>query len=68
MAGVYGEDTYRVDVAYPYIIAVNNLSQFMAMYCLVLFYKANKVELGKSIKPDNILRAEPERFIFTICL
>jgi len=25
---------------------VNNLSQFVAMYCLVLFYRANKDELG----------------------
>jgi ABC-type Fe3+-siderophore transport system permease subunit len=45
MAGVYGDDEYRADVAFPYIIVVNNFSQFVAMYCLVLFYKANKDEL-----------------------
>jgi ABC-type Fe3+-siderophore transport system permease subunit len=43
--GAYGEDEFRADVAFPYIIAVNNLSQFVAMYCLVLFYRANKDEL-----------------------
>jgi len=43
--GVYGEDEFKAGVAFPYIIAVNNLSQFVAMYCLVLFYRANKDEL-----------------------
>ena len=46
MSGVYGEDQYRPDVAYPYILVVNNLSQFVAMYCLVLFYIANRAELA----------------------
>lgn len=46
MAGVYGEGEFRGDVAFPYMIAVNNFSQFIAMYCLVLFYKANKEELA----------------------
>ncbi|CAG7731744.1 unnamed protein product [Allacma fusca] len=45
-SGVYGEGEFRADAAFPYIIAVNNLSQFVAMYCLVLFYKANKDELA----------------------
>ncbi|ODM96812.1 Transmembrane protein [Orchesella cincta] len=43
--GVYGEDEYRSNMAFPYIIAINNVSQFVAMYCLVLFYRANKDEL-----------------------
>lgn len=47
---VYGESTFQVDVAYPYIVAINNLSQFTAMYCLVLFYKANLAEL-RPMKP-----------------
>lgn len=46
MSDVYGEDEYRVDAAFPYIVFINNVSQFIAMYCLVLFYKANKAELG----------------------
>jgi len=46
MSGVYGEDQYTPKVAYPYILFVNNLSQFTAMYCLVLFYLANKTELA----------------------
>lgn len=48
--GVYGESTFETDVAFPYIIFINNCSQFIAMYCLVLFYKANKDEL-KPMKP-----------------
>lgn len=42
---VYGDGEFRGDVAYPYLIAVNNMSQFVAMYCLVMFYKANNAEL-----------------------
>lgn len=41
--GVYGEGSFSGDVAFPYIVAINNVSQFVAMYCLVLFYQANKV-------------------------
>lgn len=48
--GVYGEGKFRGDVAFPYMIALNNLSQFVAMYCLVLFYRAN-VEALKPMKP-----------------
>lgn len=47
---VYGESDFKPNVAFPYIIAINNLSQFVAMYCLVLFYKANRTEL-KPMKP-----------------
>ncbi|BES90692.1 DUF300 [Nesidiocoris tenuis] len=43
--GVYGEGEFKPSVAFPYMIAINNFSQFMAMYCLVLFYRANKEEL-----------------------
>ncbi|VVC91698.1 transmembrane protein 184C [Leptidea sinapis] len=48
--GVYGESDFSAGVAFPYMIAINNLSQFVAMYCLVLFYKANRAEL-KPMKP-----------------
>ncbi|XP_023938212.1 transmembrane protein 184C [Bicyclus anynana] len=50
LCGVYGESDFSPDVAFPYMIAINNLSQFVAMYCLVLFYQANKTEL-KPMKP-----------------
>lgn len=45
IGGVYGEGTFKANVAFPYIIFVNNVSQFVAMYCLVLFYQANKIDL-----------------------
>lgn len=48
--GVYGEGEFRGNVAFPYMIALNNLSQFVAMYCLVLFYRAN-AEALKPMKP-----------------
>lgn len=48
--GVYGEGTLQAGVAYPYILAVNNVSQAVAMYCLVMFYRANLSEL-KPMKP-----------------
>ncbi|XP_060530304.1 transmembrane protein 184C [Cylas formicarius] len=48
--GLYGEGEFRGNVAFPYLIAINNLSQFIAMYCLVMFYKANQEEL-KPMKP-----------------
>ncbi|XP_055598013.1 transmembrane protein 184C [Uranotaenia lowii] len=48
--GVYGEGILETDVAFPYIVFINNCSQIIAMYCLVLFYKANKDEL-KPMKP-----------------
>lgn len=47
--GVYGDGTFNTDVAYPYVVFVNNISQFTAMYCLVLFYKANKVSYSTNI-------------------
>lgn len=45
LADVYKEGEFKGNSAFPYMIAVNNFSQFIAMYCLVLFYKANKEEL-----------------------
>lgn len=48
--GVYGEGDFRFSVAFPYMVITNNISQFVAMYCLVLFYRANREEL-RPIKP-----------------
>ncbi|KAK9754869.1 Organic solute transporter Ostalpha [Popillia japonica] len=50
VTNVYGEGEFRGDVAFPYLVAVNNLSQFVAMYCLVMFYKASVAEL-RPMKP-----------------
>uniref|UniRef100_A0A1I8N2D5 Organic solute transporter Ostalpha n=1 Tax=Musca domestica TaxID=7370 RepID=A0A1I8N2D5_MUSDO len=50
LCGVYGEGTFAGNVAFPYIVVINNISQFVAMYCLVLFYRANKEDL-KPMKP-----------------
>ncbi|KAL4703312.1 hypothetical protein ACJJTC_006675 [Scirpophaga incertulas] len=50
LCGVYGESDFSPKVAFPYMVAINNFSQFVAMYCLVLFYKANRAEL-KPMKP-----------------
>ncbi|XP_070139399.1 transmembrane protein 184C isoform X2 [Drosophila kikkawai] len=50
LCGVYGEGEFAGNVAFPYIVVVNNISQFVAMYCLVLFYRANKEDL-KPMKP-----------------
>ncbi|KAK9876660.1 hypothetical protein WA026_014035 [Henosepilachna vigintioctopunctata] len=50
LAGIYGGGEFRLGAAYPYILVVNNLSQFVAMYCLVMFYKANIHEL-RPMKP-----------------
>jgi len=48
--GVYGESQFKFSQAYLYITAVNNVSQTIAMYCLVLFYRATYDEL-KRMKP-----------------
>lgn len=46
LSGVYGEGKFVPNAAYPYIVAINNISQFIAMYSLVLFYKAYKEQLS----------------------
>ncbi|XP_055299784.1 transmembrane protein 184C [Sitodiplosis mosellana] len=48
--GFYGDGDFSTNNVYPYIVVINNISQFTAMYCLVLFYRANKDEL-KPMKP-----------------
>lgn len=50
MTDVYREGEFRWDAGFPYLVVVNNISQFVAMYCLVLFYKATAAEL-KPMKP-----------------
>lgn len=48
--GVYGEGEYDLSKTYVYLLIINNVSQIMAMYCLVIFYTGYKMELS-SIKP-----------------
>uniref|UniRef100_A0A1B6DCU8 Transmembrane protein 184C n=2 Tax=Clastoptera arizonana TaxID=38151 RepID=A0A1B6DCU8_9HEMI len=47
---IYGEGEFTAKKAFPYLIVINNVSQFIAMYCLVLFYQACKEEL-RPMKP-----------------
>ena len=42
LAGVYGEGTFLPDRLFLYVALVNNISQLLAMYSLVLFYRATK--------------------------
>ncbi|GAB4823802.1 hypothetical protein N2152v2_010848 [Parachlorella kessleri] len=44
--GVYGDGEFRGDRAYPYVAFVNNCTQMLALYCLVLLYHATYVELA----------------------
>lgn len=46
LAGVYGEGEFRADRAYPYVALVNNCTQMLALYCLVLLYHATHAELA----------------------
>ncbi|XP_039295366.1 transmembrane protein 184C [Nilaparvata lugens] len=46
LKGIYGDGEFKSDVAYPYIIIINNISQFVAMFFLARFYKANRPELA----------------------
>ncbi|BFZ14778.1 hypothetical protein BsWGS_17817 [Bradybaena similaris] len=50
MCGKYNEGDFDFTTAWSYIVFINNISQILAMYCLVLFYKAFKTEL-KPLKP-----------------
>ena len=50
MCGKYEEGDFNFTTAWSYIVVINNLSQILAMYCLVLFYKAFKEEL-QPLKP-----------------
>lgn len=43
--GIYEEGKLSPKNAFVYLFVVNNMSQFVAMYCLVLFYKAMRREL-----------------------
>lgn len=45
--GFYGEGNYNPfsGYTYPALLIINNLSQFTAMYCLVIFYSGYKQEL-----------------------
>lgn len=44
---VYGDGTFAFNVVYPYVATINTISQSVAMYCLVLFYRATKVSLNE---------------------
>lgn len=77
---VYGEGSISPNVAFPYIMFINNLSQFVAMYCLVLFYRANKVCVQSKIQctrnenfsydnlgmPDLIFSSAYIEFVFSL--
>lgn len=45
MFGCYEEGDFNFTTAWSYIVIINNVSQILAMYCLVLFYKAFREEL-----------------------
>lgn len=46
MLGIYGEGSYSLTHTYVYLFLVNNVSQMIAMYCLVAFYHAYRSELS----------------------
>jgi hypothetical protein len=49
--GVYGEgELFNATKAYTYVVFVNSWSQTHAIYCLILFFQATRVEL-EPIKP-----------------
>ncbi|XP_017770808.1 PREDICTED: transmembrane protein 184C [Nicrophorus vespilloides] len=50
MNDVYGDGEFKGNMAFPYVLVVNNISQFVAMYCLVMFYRASLAEL-KPMRP-----------------
>lgn len=42
----YGEGQFDLSKTYIYLLLVNNVSQIIAMYCLVIFYTGYKIELS----------------------
>lgn len=44
--GVYHEGTFDATSGWTYLIIFVNLSQFWAMYCLIMFYLVFKTELA----------------------
>ncbi|XP_037075605.1 transmembrane protein 184C-like [Pollicipes pollicipes] len=48
--GAYGEGTFEPDRLFLYVALVNNISQLLAMYSLVLFYRATR-EFLKPVRP-----------------
>jgi len=45
-AGVYGENEWSVGCTHIYLLTITNLSQMVAMYCLVMFYVELRTELS----------------------
>lgn len=45
-AGAYGEGSFDLFTAYPYVVLADNCSQIWALYCLALFYHGLHVELA----------------------
>jgi len=46
----FGDGEWRFDAVWPYVLTASNISQVVAMYCLVMFYKACREEL-EPIRP-----------------
>jgi len=46
MCGIYGEGSYSLGSTYIYLFLINNISQMVAMYCLVIFYHCYRHELS----------------------
>jgi hypothetical protein len=46
MIGIYHEGSYSLGSTYLYLFLVNNISQMIAMYCLVIFYTCYRNELS----------------------
>ncbi|KAM7419455.1 hypothetical protein PAMA_016529 [Pampus argenteus] len=46
LCNVYDEGNFSSANAWTYLVILNNMSQVFAMYCLVLFYRALREELG----------------------
>ncbi|XP_075832617.1 transmembrane protein 184C [Microtus pennsylvanicus] len=46
IVGVYGEGTFSFHNPWTYLFIVNNLSEYFALYCLLLFHQVLKEELS----------------------